>query len=188
MARIVDRTFLGEVLRDIADEFGEAGRLYLTGSAALIFEGLRSASVDIDYAPEIAPPLLSRFEESVRTVSRKRDVILEVVTIGGWIVLPPGWEGRCRYLATYGALDVYAFDPYSLCLSKLLRGRAPDLQDVAALARAGHVDLDRLADMARWLAAQWSPMGWHGGAGDRETLRAKLDGHFAELQHLAADA
>lgn len=52
-------------------------------------------------------------------------------------------------MGTFGRLGVFVFDPFTIALSKLDRGHEADLQDVEFLARAGLVDLGRLADMVR---------------------------------------
>ena len=36
-----------------------------------------------------------------------------------FIPLPSGYETRCQFLAQYGKLEVFHFDPYSMALTKL---------------------------------------------------------------------
>src|SRR5439155_18415461 len=61
-----------------------------------------------------------------------------------FIPVPSGWEGRSLFETEESRLAVYHFDPYAQALSKLERGHAQDLGDVAELMKRGLVEPDRL--------------------------------------------
>jgi hypothetical protein len=52
----------------------------------------------------------------------------------------PGWRERSIFLARFGRLDFFHYDPYSQALSKLERGHARDLADVRCMVRQGMVE------------------------------------------------
>jgi hypothetical protein len=185
MRESADRSRLLQVLEEIGRRFRHPGRVYLAGSAALIFEGLRAASVDVDYMAEIDPAWEGEFSRTIHAIKDDLQVNLELASPADFIPLPPGWRERSPWLGRFGTVDVYGFDPYATGLTKLLRGRASDVQDLAALCTQGRIDLDELERQADWLVNQASLSGWH-RAGDRSDVRAKLDAGLDRLRRLLA--
>jgi len=173
------------VLEELGRRFGHPGRIYLAGSSALIWEGLRTESVDIDYAAEVDDVWEAELSRVIREVKDRMQVNLELASPGDFIPLPPGWRDRSPWLGRYGALDVHGFDPYATALTKLLRGRASDIEDVSGLLRQGTIEHAQLARWADWLVDQVRLNGWH-AAGDREEVRAKLDASLARCEELLA--
>ena len=69
---------------------------------------------------------------------------LESVPIKEFIPLPPGAISRRRFIGSFGKLDVYLFDLYSISLSKIARGFETDLEDVMFLLKNNLIDLKEL--------------------------------------------
>jgi hypothetical protein len=140
----VTRTRLEQFLRRLGRTFSGRGRLYLVGGAQMVQAGLRAQTVDIDYTVQLSPEDQQPFAGAIRAVSRELDINVEPVGPGDFIPLPRGWEDRGPYLARYGGLDVFAFDPVATALAKIERGTDRDITDVLALLHAGRLELAQL--------------------------------------------
>jgi len=172
MRGLVNKQRLLTLFAELGRAFPHPARLYLTGSAALVMEGVRE-SVDVDYFCQVSSELEGKFTSVVREVKERLQISLELISPADFIPLPEGWEGRCRFLERYDSIDVYLFDPYSIALTKLLRGTNSDLNDVATQLRGGALEHARLEGFVEWLAGRWSLSGWH-REGDPDKLRERL--------------
>jgi hypothetical protein len=56
----------------------------------------------------------------------------------------PGWRERSLFIAQYGHLTFFHYDPYGQALAKLQRGHDRDLRDVRSFVRENLIDLNRL--------------------------------------------
>lgn len=141
----VDRARILAFLEALGRRFRKPGRLYLVGGATIILEGIRAKTVDIDFTCELAAGDHGLLIDAVRTLKEELDVNVEEVSPADFIPLPEGWRERCAFVGRYGALDVFHFDLYSVCLSKIERGLESDFEDVLGLLRSGRIamaDLD----------------------------------------------
>jgi hypothetical protein len=125
-------------------EFRHPVRLYLVGGTTLVYEGLRDQSLDIDIDYEIASEHESEFVQTIRRLKDSLQINVEMASPADFIPLPAGWKDRAKFVGRFGQVDAFHFDLYSTSLSKIERGREGDFQDVMALVKAGHIDIDRL--------------------------------------------
>ena len=58
-------------------------------------------------------------------------------------------EERIIRIGTFGNLEVFVADPYSIALSKLDRGFDTDLANIVFLIRTGHLNFDHFERMVR---------------------------------------
>ncbi len=179
----VNRQRLLALLTELGRTFPDEATVYLTGSAALVMQDVRE-SVDIDYSCRVAPELEGRFVAAVRDLKDRMQVSLELISPADFIPLPDGWEARCRFVDRFGKISVYLFDPYSIGLTKLLRGKTADLEDVAHQLRDGTIASDRMQAMISWLASRWSLSGWH-REGDPDKLRERLEHGWTRARRIA---
>ena len=130
-----------ERLRALARVLGEVAReettLYLTGGATAVVEGWRPTTVDVDMRLEPESDVLLR---RVATAKEELDINVELVSPPDFVPELPGWRERSPFVLREGAVTVRHFDLYSQALSKVERGYARDLEDVAAMVRSGLVD------------------------------------------------
>src|SRR6185437_638526 len=131
-------------LRRLGYDFRGPGRLYLVGGAQMVQAGFRAQTVDVDYTVQLDAIHQEAFQGALRRLIRAMDLSVEPVGPGDFIPLPLGWEERSPFLARYGDLDVFAFDPVSTALSKIERGASRDIDDVLALLDAGRLGLEEL--------------------------------------------
>ncbi|MGH2447797.1 MAG: DUF6036 family nucleotidyltransferase [Chloroflexota bacterium] len=137
----VDRIEL--FLRQLGQRYRGAGRIYLVGGTQMVLAGFRRQTDDIDYVVRLEHDD-GDFISAVRSLIRDLNLSVESAGKGDFIPLPAGWEERSPFIARYGRLDAFAFDPVSTSLAKIERGAARDTQDVLALVHSGIVDLETL--------------------------------------------
>jgi hypothetical protein len=118
--------------------------LYLLGGGALCLLGNPRETRDLDYAVEVAPEILSEFQETASRLAVAMQLDLEEVPLGEFVPLPPEADQRTRFVGRFGQLDVYIFDPYSIALSKIARGFESDLDDVMFLLQEGLIQVSEL--------------------------------------------
>jgi hypothetical protein len=77
----------------------------------------------------------------VRELARRLDlgVNIELASPPDFIPELPGWRGRSSFVFSEGNVEVYHFDFYSQALSKIERGFAQDMDDVAQMLKSGLV-------------------------------------------------
>ncbi len=123
----------------------QAGRLYLTGGAALVHRGIRPGqTLDIDIQITVDPGNLTT---QVAQLKQKMNINIEFASPGDFLPLPTQWEARSEFIKRYHQVDVFYFDWYSIALSKMQRANRQDVLDVQLLVRQGCVEgneLDRL--------------------------------------------
>jgi hypothetical protein len=139
------RNSIDAFLRELGRQFKGSGSLYLAGGAALVYEGFRPRTLDIDYRVDLVTGDDTEFIRALRGAQRVVPLNVEPASPADFIPLPAGWRDRCRFLVKEGGLSIYAFDPLSTALAKIERGHERDIDDVLALCRAGVLEVDRIA-------------------------------------------
>jgi len=120
----------------------QPGRLYLTGGAALVHQGIRPGqTLDIDIHITIDPANLTT---QIAQLKQKMNINIEFASPGDFIPLPTQWEARSEFIKRYDQVDVFYFDWYSIALSKMQRANQQDVVDVQLLVRQGCVDVSEL--------------------------------------------
>lgn len=130
--------------RALAEVAREDVTLYLTGGATAVVEGWRPTTIDVDIRLEPDSDALMR-----RIVSAKSelDINVELASPPDFIPELPGWRERSPFVLREGRITVRHFDLYSQALSKIERGFAKDLDDVAAMIGAALIDPPRLEEL-----------------------------------------
>ena len=161
-----------ESIRALARELGRVAReettLYLTGGATAVLEGWRTSTVDVDIRLEPESDALLR---RIAQLKEELDVNVELASPPDFIPELPGWRERSPFAFSEGHIHVRHFDPYSQALSKIERGFAHDLEDVAAMVTGGLVQPER----ARELFEQIAPELFRYPAIDPESFRGKVN-------------
>lgn len=144
-------------LQRLGDECTNSTLMYLLGGTALFLLGNPRSTEDIDYLGDDLPSPKDDFALLVKKIAIELDIEVEGVPIEGFLPIPDGSEQRHILIGKYKALTVYAFDPYTIALSKIDRGFASDLQDVRFLVERGLVNLSILESQVPALEAQAVP-------------------------------
>ena len=164
----VDRERIRAFARALGREARRDTKLYLTGGATAVLRGWRAATLDIDvrFEPEADELLLA-----IVRLKDELDLNVELASPPDFIPELPGWRDRSPFVLREGRIDVHHFDFYSQALSKIERGFAQDLEDVAAMLREGLVERERL----RELFAEIEPSLFRYPAIDPSSFRAKVE-------------
>jgi len=134
-------------------------RFYLVGGAAIVDQGMRDATVDVDFVVDADDPAaIDEFERLVPELKNELNINLEPASPADFLPVPPGALDRSLYARTYGAVTVYYYDPVATAISKIARGAERDLSDVRALLASERVTWEQIESMWRQMRA--SPRGW----------------------------
>jgi hypothetical protein len=126
---------------------GKQYRVYLVGGGTAVLSGWRPTSIDADfYAPDE-----SVFRD-IQGIKERLNVNVEFARPEHFVPALPGSEGRHVFIETMERVSYYHYDPYAQVLSKIVRGFERDLDDARHFVRAGLVDSEKLADLARQIA------------------------------------
>jgi hypothetical protein len=140
----IDRAAIEAFLVRLGDRLDEPGELVLLGGGALLLLGSPRTTIDIDYVGDD----LSRsdFQVAVEQVAEELGLVVDPVPIWDFVPMPANSAKRRVHVGRFGAVDVFALDPYVMALSKLDRGFDSDLADIVFLVQRGLVSLDRIAE------------------------------------------
>src|SRR5258706_3455915 len=130
-----------ELMRALAAEAREPGRIYLVGGTSAVLRGWRASTVDVDI--KIVPES-DRILRAIPDLKERLHINVELASPADFVPALPGWEDRSPFIAQEGPLSFHHFDFYTQCLSKLERGHRKDQADVESMVRDGLVDPARL--------------------------------------------
>jgi hypothetical protein len=151
------------------------GRVYLTGGATAVLKGWREATVDVDIKLDPEP---AGVFEAIARIKDELNVNVELASPDQFIPEPPGSRERAEFIAREGLVEFYHYDLYAQALAKIERGHARDLNDAAAMVRAGAVEPARLAGM--FAAIEPALVRFPGISAD--AFRAKVERFLQPLQ------
>jgi hypothetical protein len=120
------------------------GQVYLAGGATALAYGWRVTTIDIDLKPDPEPPGLF---EALASLKDELDINVELAAPDHFIPAIPGWRERSLFIARYGHVDFFHYDPYGQALAKLQRRHDRDLVDVHAFRQVGMIQKERLLEM-----------------------------------------
>ncbi|MBN1429921.1 MAG: hypothetical protein JXB07_16245 [Anaerolineae bacterium] len=86
----------------------------------------------------------SVFQTAIEQLASEMKLDAEAVPLGEFIPLPPDAERHRHLVGSYGQIDVYIFDLYSIALSKIARGFEADLEDVQFMLNEKLIELAEL--------------------------------------------
>src|SRR5438128_2045596 len=140
----VSRERIDGFLRWLGNHYRHPARLYLVGGTSVVYEGLRSQTMDIDLAIEVSAGNHGDLLTVLREARDTLDINIEEAAPSDFIPLPAGYAERHQFIGRFGEVDVFHFDLYSMALSKIERGRQQDQMDVIALLKSNRLKWDRL--------------------------------------------
>lgn len=99
----------------------------------------------------------ARAFDSIPELKNSLKINIELAAPDDFVPALPGWEDRCRWIATHNRVDFYHFDFYTQALSKIERDHAKDRRDVQSMITTGLVDVRRLLELFREVQpGQWA--------------------------------
>jgi len=142
MRRRVTVQTLKQFMQELASAARSPGRVYFTGGATALLLGFREQTIDIDL--KLDPEPEGAFE-AIASLKNDLDLNVELASPADFIPAAADWRERSRHIASIGKLEFFHYDFSLQALSKLERGHAQDLEDVASLVRSGYVTADELS-------------------------------------------
>jgi len=138
----VDKTRLEAFMKEVGKRFrGNRARVHLVGGCVLVHDGLKAATVDIDLDIRETPPQdQGELLGILRDLKKELDLNIEEAAPPDFIPVPAGASDRAGFIGTYGRVDFYRYDPYSVALAKIERGQERDFEDVATMIGAGSIE------------------------------------------------
>ncbi len=109
-------------LKRLGENYTGKVAFYLLGGSALSLLGNPRETLDIDYTTDLSSENRKEFDDVIKQVASQLKLDVEPVPLEEFIPLPPNSDSRRRFIGQYGNIDVYVFDPYSIALSKIVRG------------------------------------------------------------------
>jgi hypothetical protein len=146
MEQVLTRDRVERFLTELGQRVSRPSRLYLLGGSALYFLGSDRQTGDFDYFGHDMNK--NDLQRQIDRVASEMGVAVEAVPLDEFVPVSGAAQERHRFVARFGALDIYVFDPYSIALSKLDRGFISDIDDVVFLANANAIELAKLAEVA----------------------------------------
>ena len=121
---------------------GRRFRVFVVGGGTAVAQGWRESTIDVDlYADDEAVFLdIQRIKETQR-------VNVEFARPEHFVPPLAGTVNRHMFIATFGSVSFFHYDPYSQMLSKVVRGFRRDLEDARHFIEAGLVDAARLREL-----------------------------------------
>ena len=117
---------------------GRHFRVFLVGGGTAVERGWRESTIDVDlYAADEAVFLdIQRIKETQR-------INVEFARPEHFVPPLAGAANRHLFIATFGGVSFFHYDPYSQVLSKVVRGFRRDLDDARRFIDTGLVDAAR---------------------------------------------
>jgi hypothetical protein len=137
MRRDTNRDKLERFMRALGNRVLTEGTIYLTGGATAVLHEWRDTTIDVDLKADPEP---AGFFEAIAALKDELDINVELANPDQFIPAVPGWRERSLFIAQYGRLRFFHYDPYGQALSKLQRGHDRDLRDVMSFVREGLID------------------------------------------------
>ena len=130
------------VLLELGQRIETPTKLFLIGGSALALLGNPRLTIDIDFiGDDIAP---SKAHKTLMQIASELKVYIEPVALERFIPLPEGSRERSIRIGSFGNLEIYVADPYSIALSKIERGFDTDIDDILFLIQHGYVEFEML--------------------------------------------
>jgi hypothetical protein len=144
MRDLADQDKISRFMRSFARNVRQEVRVYFTGGVTAVLMGWRNSTVDVDLRFD---PELDELFRSIPRIKEELQVNVELAAPSDFIPPLPGWETRSEYIGREGKISYFHYDPYSQALSKIERGHAQDVSDVAAMLERGVIDRKRLFEL-----------------------------------------
>ena len=118
---------------------GRRFRVFVVGGGTAVAQGWRESTIDVDLYAEDEAVFVD-----IQRIKESQQVNVEFARPEHFVPPLAGADGRHIFMATFGAVSFFHYDPYSQMLSKVVRGFRRDLED------ARHCIDDALVDAARF--------------------------------------
>jgi hypothetical protein len=130
MRSLVDPARIRRLMSALAAAASDDTRVYFTGGVTAVLHGWRSSTIDVDM--KIVPDRDSMFR-ALPELKERLEINIELASPDDFIPVRAGWEDRSPFIARESRVSFHHFDLVAQALSKIERGHAQDMADVAAM-------------------------------------------------------
>ncbi len=141
MREIADRDRIEAFLAALAREARADTDVYLVGGTCAVLIGWRPSTIDIDLVMRPESDVMLR---AIPMLKERLRLNVELASPDQFIPVPEGWEARSPVFVRLGRVTFRHYDFSAQALSKLERGHARDVVDVAAMRARGLIDPDEI--------------------------------------------
>ncbi len=141
MREIADRNRIETFLAALAREARADTDVYLVGGTCAVLIGWRLSTIDIDL---VMRPESDAMLRAIPMLKERLRLNVELASPDQFIPVPQGWEERSPVFVRLGRVTFRHYDFSAQALSKLERGHARDVADVAAMRARGLIDPDEI--------------------------------------------
>ncbi len=135
------REQLLELVSGLGEQLDCPAAIYLIGETSLLYEGWRDLVETLELSPEVAAADRGAFDRELARVSRRLGVEVAVESPAEVIPLPAGAAERARFLGSDRGLELYHFDPYSVCFRAIACGDERDYRLVLTCLEHGWITI-----------------------------------------------
>jgi len=109
-----------------------------------VWMGWRRSTIDADLYSDQEPVF-----EQIQTIKERVQVNVEFARPEQFVPPLEGTDARHVHIETIGSVAFFHYDPYSQCLSKIVRGFRKDVLDARDLIASGLVDPQRFRSLVQ---------------------------------------
>ena len=121
---------------------GRRFRVFVVGGGTAVAQGWRESTIDVDlYADDEA------VFRDIQRIKETEQLNVEFARPEHFVPPLAGVTDRHVFIATFGGVSFFHYDPYSQAFSKIVRGFRRDLQDAHHFIDGGMVDGARLREL-----------------------------------------
>ena len=144
MRESVDRKRLLAFMKRLAESAprGRRFRVFVVGGGTAVAQGWRESTIDVDLYADHEGVFVD-----IQRIKELQQINVEFARPEHFVPPLAGADGRHIFIATFGAVSFFHYDPYSQLLSKVVRGFRRDLEDAHHFIDAGLVDAARFRDL-----------------------------------------
>lgn len=132
---LVDKARLDRFLSDLADAWKKQGVVYLVGGSAMVAEGHKHSSRDIDLGFDVTDE--QAFYEVARAVADRGRYLLDLAPdpTRRSMIETPDWRKRSLPYGRFGSIEVRYWNAEDIVLNKVSRGTQEDWDDIESILR-----------------------------------------------------
>ena len=121
---------------------GRRFRVFVVGGGTAVALGWRESTIDVDlYAEDEA------VFRDIQSIKETQQINVEFARPEHFVPALAGVADRHIFIATFGGVSFFHYDPYSQLLSKVVRGFRRDLEDAHHFIDGELVDADRFREL-----------------------------------------
>ncbi|MBI4369416.1 MAG: hypothetical protein HY547_04230 [Elusimicrobia bacterium] len=151
MRQVTTLKLLRRFMELLGSRLTKPANVYFTGGVTALLHGWRETTIDVDLSATTGEDGLLR---QIPVIKEELKINVELASPSDFIPELPGWKDRSVFIASYGVVHFYHYDPYAQVLSKIERGHAQDVEDIKNFIQSGLVDPIKLIKLFQQIKSE----------------------------------